>query len=183
MPSLRERQASWFSRHTRGGAPLIRLAGRMPSAIPEGTSATHLTPHFNNSVLHRSIIRKRVENARLARRQRLVKLRFSICWCSMKMSPPNCSVKMSSPHGDFHDEQKGSATRGARQGGPGRRDYNQEGPGFASERAIVQATQGASVNGLAGLVHRRRGEDPARRPLGMIHRSNTTPHGQATVSR
>src|SRR5262245_57707495 len=28
-----------------------------------------------------------------------------LCWCSIRMSRPNCSVKMSSPHGDLHDAQ------------------------------------------------------------------------------
>src|SRR3989449_4050994 len=61
----------------------------------------------------------------------------------MKMSPPNCSVKMSSPHGDFHDEQEGSTTRRSRGGSPGRQDHEPGGrPGVASHRATVQAPQG-----------------------------------------
>src|SRR3989454_4108756 len=61
----------------------------------------------------------------------------------MKMSPPNCSVKMSSPYGDFHDEQEGSATCWARQGSPGGQDHEPGGrPGVAPYRATVQATEG-----------------------------------------
>jgi hypothetical protein len=31
------------------------------------------------------------------------------CYCYIKMSWGNCSVKMSSPYGDFHDEPQGVA--------------------------------------------------------------------------
>src|SRR2546430_7895084 len=31
------------------------------------------------------------------------------CYCYIKMSWGNCAVKMSSPHGDFHDEPEGVA--------------------------------------------------------------------------
>src|SRR3989449_8671516 len=75
--------------------------------------------------------------------RRVVKRDLAICWCSMKMSPPNCSVKMSSPYGDFHDEQEGSATCWARQGSPGGQDHEPGGrPGVAPYRATVQATEG-----------------------------------------
>src|SRR6266436_5766944 len=60
---------------------------------------------------------------RLAAFEAPVNDRRGNCWCSMKMSPPNCSGKMSSPHGDFHDEQEGSTARWARQGSPGRQDH------------------------------------------------------------
>src|SRR5439155_10958015 len=35
--------------------------------------------------------------------------RSACCCCYMKMSWGNCSVKVSCPHGDFHDEQEGTA--------------------------------------------------------------------------
>src|SRR5882724_6308765 len=34
------------------------------------------------------------------------------CWCYVKMSWGNCSVKVSCPHGDFHDEPEGIAPSG-----------------------------------------------------------------------
>src|SRR4029450_2057603 len=90
---------------------------------------------------------------RLAQGVRRVKEWGNQCWCSMKMSPPNCSVKMSSPHGDFYDEQEGSAARGARQSSPGRQDHEPGGrASVASERAAVQAAQGPlPARGCAGL--------------------------------
>src|SRR3989475_8961543 len=75
----------------------------------------------------------------------------------MKMSPPNCSVKMSSPYGDFHDEQEGSATCWARQGSPGGQDHEPGGRrGVAPYRATVQATEGP----LPSAGHARLGASP-----------------------
>src|SRR5262245_53148497 len=41
-----------------------------------------------------------------------VKERTAPCYCYIKMSWGNCSVKMSSPHGDIHDEPEGVAPGG-----------------------------------------------------------------------
>src|SRR5574338_199215 len=69
----------------------------------------------------------------------------------MKMSSPNCSVKMSSPYGDIHDEQEGSATGGS---GQSRVDWEDHecgrGAGVAPERAPVSAAESARAGGGGG---------------------------------
>src|SRR6266487_3019036 len=60
------------------------------------------------------------------------------CCCSIKMSAPNCSVKVSShePTGDTHDEPEGSPARGVAQSlGGGTGDGGRGGGGLASERS------------------------------------------------
>jgi len=42
----------------------------------------------------------------------VVKAVLDRCRCYMKMSWGNCSVKVSCPHGDFHDEPEGIAPGG-----------------------------------------------------------------------
>src|SRR5712692_77583 len=44
---------------------------------------------------------------------------LTACRCYMKMSWGNCSVKVSCPHGDFHDEPEGIAPGGLDQSGAG----------------------------------------------------------------
>src|SRR5206468_7339773 len=48
----------------------------------------------------------------LTRRADAVKNGAGFCWCYVKMSWGNCSVKVSCPHGDFHDEPEGIAPSG-----------------------------------------------------------------------
>src|SRR3989442_9839581 len=85
----------------------------------------------------------------------------------MKMSPPNCSVKMSSPYGDFHDEQEGSATCWARQGSPGGQDHEPGGrllegveraqAQFADEAVLQRSPE--AFDAAFGL-RRLRGDEP-----------------------
>src|SRR5215471_11839920 len=70
------------------------------------------------------------------------------CCCSIKMSPRNCSVKMSPPYGDIHDEQEGSPPGRAGESGLGREDHEPGGSaGLAAECAAVQAAEGALPRG------------------------------------
>src|SRR5216117_1055773 len=55
------------------------------------------------------------------------------CYCYIKMSWGNCSVKMSSLHGDFHDEPEGVASRRIGSGGAGRADQQPGGGGRAPD--------------------------------------------------
>src|SRR5437867_4642063 len=81
------------------------------------------------------------------------------------MSWGNCYVKVSSPHGDFHDEPEGVAPGrlgGGRVGGADQQPGRRGGPTYVA--SAVSATQGAvSRGGRAGLRHRGRGQLSHRR--------------------
>src|ERR1700757_4028404 len=66
----------------------------------------------------------------------------------MKMSWGNCSVKVSWPYGDFHDEPEGVAPRGPGPGRPGGKDHQ---PGrrrrVAPDHAAISAAQAAGARG------------------------------------
>src|SRR5712692_4225137 len=74
-----------------------------------------------------------------------VKRRGQGCCWSIRMSPPNCSVRMS-PHedmGDIHDESKGSAPGWAAQGRAGREDQQcARSPSPAPEHPAVSTVEG-----------------------------------------
>src|SRR5213593_374946 len=89
---------------------------------------------------------------RLVSGQRHVKHRQNQCYCYIKMSWGNCYVKVSSPHGDFHDEPEGVAPGRLGGGRVGRADQQpgrRGGPAYVAP--AVSATQGAvSRGGRAG---------------------------------
>src|SRR5262245_18805239 len=64
------------------------------------------------------------------------------------MSPPNCSVKMSPPYGNIHDEQEGSPPSRAGESGLGWEDHEPRGSAsLAAECAAVQAAEDALPRG------------------------------------
>src|SRR5437773_7773104 len=66
------------------------------------------------------------------------------CYCYIKMSWGNCSVKVSSSHGDFHDEPEGVAPR--RTGDCGRSRPDQQSGGSrrpAHDAPAISAAQAA----------------------------------------
>src|SRR5262249_55662086 len=66
------------------------------------------------------------------------------CYCYIKMSWGNCSVKVSSPNGDFHDEPQGVARGRIGGGSVGRAYHDPRGGGGATYLGPpVSATQGA----------------------------------------
>src|SRR5882672_7623804 len=76
-------------------------------------------------------------------RPRAVKRAAPVCCCSIKMSAPNCSVKVSShePTGDTHDEPEGSPASGVAQSlGGGTGDGGRGGGGLAPERSTGPPT-------------------------------------------
>jgi len=72
----------------------------------------------------------------------------------------NCSVKMSSPHGDFHDEQEGNPRAGLVKAALAGKITNQE--GARALRLTVRQFKRLKARfrrgGMRGLVHRRRGQ-------------------------
>src|SRR5436190_749614 len=71
----------------------------------------------------------------------------------MKMSPRNCSVKMSPRYGDLHDEQEGSASGGPRKSRFGGEDHQRGGSrSIASDGPAVQTPQGARSHGGCSRV-------------------------------
>src|SRR5215472_5477146 len=91
---------------------------------------------------------KCMAKGRVARLRGVFKAPIEACCCSIKMSPRNCSVKMSPPYGDIHDEQEGSPPGRAGESGLGREDHEPGGSaGLAAECAAVQAAEGALPRG------------------------------------
>src|SRR5690242_15618745 len=71
------------------------------------------------------------------------------CYCYMKMSWGNCSVKMSSPHGDFHDEPEGIAPRR-----PGRRGFGRPNQQSGRRRCSAAHTPTVSAPEASGPLRR-----------------------------
>src|SRR5438309_9856814 len=76
------------------------------------------------------------------------------CYCYIKMSWGNCSVEMSSRHGDFHDEPEGVTPRGAAHRGGGTADQQWGGGGGP-------AHHGPAVSAAQTAVPRDRGRGAA----------------------
>src|SRR5207302_9874599 len=73
-----------------------------------------------------------------------VKRRAAPCYCYIEMSWGNCSVKVSSPYGDFHDEPEGVAPRRTGDCGRGRPDQQSGGSRRpAHDAPAISAAQAA----------------------------------------
>src|SRR4029450_11552812 len=104
-------------------------------------------------------------------RRTRVKRSLGRCYCYIKMSWGNCSVKMSSPHGDIYDEPEGVAPRWP---GPGRRGGKDHQPGRCGGTADLAPT----VSATQGAVSRRRGTgSAASRPWTAVAPSVAREHG------
>ena len=93
------------------------------------------------------------------------------CFGYMKMSSPNCSVKMS-PHGTPNHEQQGDSAAGSASGRQGRQDHEPggcRGAGIGGE--FRRLRRRFEAQGSVGLVHRSRGrQSPKRLPEALRRR-------------
>src|SRR5712692_11487935 len=84
----------------------------------------------------------------------VVKAVLDRCRCYMKMSWGNCSVKVSCPHGDFHDEPEGIAPGGLDQSGAGWAHHQPPSRGRPASHGAAGPTPQAALR-------ERRGPSPA----------------------
>src|SRR5437588_11038189 len=101
------------------------------------------------------------------------------CYCYIEMSWGNCSVKVSSPYGDFHDEPEGVAPRRTGDCGRGRPDQQSGGSRRpAHDAPAISAAQAAlSRDGGGGTAPPKPRAPLAATPAG--ERGGPSPGGAA----
>src|SRR5215472_15242202 len=118
LPLSREACASVMPHHHGGGALLDRKANKNAAGLEVLTALISNLANLCSLRIRLPVNPK--PDQRVSHDGRAVKECYGWCYCYMKMSWGNCSVKMSSPYGDFHDEPEGSAPRRSGHRGLGR---------------------------------------------------------------